>query len=191
VKKLTFIVIVLLVCHYKTKPEPRTSAGGSVHVLVALNCQNEFQDRRLNLDAMSHYELRALNRSISERMREDHRSWDIGEPGRWPYLAGQFAGEIISVCPQAGDKREELEQLYLQNLKQRVDILQSGEKSKLQQIPRINIEMTNKLKFLLGSEGYQSWQIHQMERTVQYKQMKDSIRMIIDLTNRKQPKKRQ
>ncbi|MGV8094172.1 MAG: hypothetical protein AB2L24_20110 [Mangrovibacterium sp.] len=188
-KKLIFIAIVLLVCNYKTKSEP----DGSAHAFTTFNRHNhdEFQDRRLNLDAMSHSELRALNRNISERMRKDHRSWDVREPNRWSYLAGKFAGEIISACPQAGDKREELEQLYLQNLKQRADIIQSGSKDKLKQMPRINMEITNKLKLLLGSEGYQSWQVYQMERTVRYNQMKDSIRTIIDLTNQKQPKRNQ
>jgi hypothetical protein len=190
-KKLIFIAIVLLVCNYKTKSEP--DGDGSAHAFTTFNRHNhdEFQDKHRNMDVMSYYELRALNRNISERMREDHRSWNVREPDRWPYLAGKFAGEIISACPQAGDKRGELEQLYLQNLKQRADILKSNAKDKQLQMNRINIEMINSLKLLLGIEGYQSWQVYQMERTVRYNQMKDSIRAIIDLTNQKQPKRNQ
>ena len=186
-KHIFFIAIVLLVCGCNAKQgkdvnENATSQSrqGHNHEECADDCQE--------LANLPPNELRAMNRNISKRMREDYRSWSARQPERWPGLAGKFADEAIRSCPGALGEREKLEQLYLQNLGKRVAITQSDAKDKKLQMNRLNMEFIYNLKLTLGIEGYQKWEVQNKAGLVRYNQMRDSIHTIIAFSKKITPK---
>lgn len=185
-KTLILVLTIALVCSCKTKD--KNSNVPHREAIPSVSHEHHAHDHGhayLALSELSFNELVEFNRNISARWSEDFRSWSAGQPERWPHLANRFADEIIYICPEAGNNREKLAKLYLQNIERRAVILQSTTTDKQLQMNRLNMDFIYNLKYLTGIEGYQKWEVASKRQASQFNQMKDSLDAIICLIGQK------
>ncbi|MDP3445869.1 MAG: hypothetical protein Q8T08_23665 [Ignavibacteria bacterium] len=179
------IIISLSGCNNKTV---NTEKQGDNHVPIAHNA-TEIEARNNELAKMSVQQLLVVNRKITAEVRENYRSWSYNEPVRWKYLADKFSEEVIYACPESSSKKEEVANLYLDHLNQRASIYKSDAENKQALMGNLITGFVYELKFLIGVEGFQTWETLSKLEIQKFRFKRDSLSQIISYQQKNANKK--
>ncbi|MBN2834185.1 MAG: hypothetical protein JXR48_04385 [Candidatus Delongbacteria bacterium] len=138
-----------------------------------------------SLEAKSIEELHELNIQITQRYRKSFRSWNYNEPDRWVYLSKSFADEVISSNPQFVQKSTEISKLFVENLTKRAEIYYSDAKNKKSLMEQASNEFKYNLCYVIGVEGFNSWQKNSREIYQEFSQTRDSLKLILAIETEK------
>lgn len=168
---IVLIVIILTLCGCNTKKAATNNS--------AIAGQNPKA-----LANMTKEELMAINRDLSQQVRDNFRSWSYREPEKWKYLAGKFAEEVILSNPTALPNKEKIVDAFLNHLTQRAEIMKSDSKNKQQLMSRSSAEFNYNMIFLIGMEENNKWQSQVKTEFQKYRTVRDSLtKVVYYLTN--------